>query len=195
MGLERFGVLRALAAISRANVACLVLDFDTGLANQDLHVSNFILDSGKGLIIAVNKTDLMDEPEEQQGKFLDLLTRRMNYVPWAPVLFISAYKRKNIFKILDIAKSIYEERSKKIPDATFKIFLEATIYSHPLTRNGIQILIEKGWQSGIAPPTFTFICPRKDMIHFSYKRFIENEIRRKFGFQGTAIKLRFQERE
>lgn len=191
-GIERYGVLRSLQAISRSEIACLLLDYGTGIANQDMHVSEYILEAGKGLIVAVNKSDLMENPSEDQKKFLDLLTYRMNYMPWAPVIFISALKRKNILKIFELAKNITEERNKKIPDAQFAVFVKTTIWTHPPAKSGRKVVITKGWQSNVDPPTFTFTTNAPDLIHFSYRRFLENEIRRKYGFYGTAIRLRFK---
>ncbi|MBI2638397.1 ribosome biogenesis GTPase Der [Candidatus Peregrinibacteria bacterium] len=190
-GIERYGVLRALNAISRSDVTCLVLDAGIGLTNQDLHVSEYILEAGKGLIVAINKSDLMEDQMERK-KLLDLLTYRMSYMPWAPVIFISALKKKNIFRILELARNITSERRKKIADAQFKIFLKTTILSHPPTRSGRKIIFYEGRQSDVEPPTFTFICNHPDLIHFSYRRFLENEIRRHYGFHGTAIKLQFK---
>ncbi len=192
-GVEHYGVLRSLKAISGSDVACLMLDYGTGLTNQDLHVSQYILDAGKGLIIAVNKTDLMTNHETEQKKFLDLLSYRIPYMPWAPVLFVSAIKKKNIFKVLELAKNIAEERQKRIPDSVLKIFTRATVDAHPLMRSGKNITITKGEQTGICPPTFTFYTNHPDLIHFSYRRFLENEIRRKFEFYGTVIKIKFKE--
>ncbi len=191
-GTPRYGALRALNAISRSDVTCLLLDAGIGLTNQDLHVSEYILEAGKGLIVAINKSDLMEEQMERK-KLLDLLAYRMGYMPWAPVIFISALKKKNIFKMLELARNITAERRKKIPDADFKIFLKTTVLSHPPTRSGRKIIFYKGWQSDSEPPVFTFICNHPDLIHFSYRRFLENEIRRRYGFHGTAIRLIFKE--
>lgn len=188
-GMERFGSLRAMRAISRSDITCLVIDWSVGLANQDLHVSQYLLEAGKGMIVLVNKVDLMDDAEEQRKKFLDKLTYRMGYAPWAPVIFISALERKNIFKMLDIAKKIMEERNKKISDKEFAIFTETTVLSHPPIRSGRKMHISKGIQTEINPPTFEFTCNDPDYMHFSYKRFLENEIRRKYGFHGTPIRI------
>lgn len=191
-GIERYGVLRALKAISSSDVTCLVLDAGAGLANQDLHVSSYLLDAGKGVIVAVNKSDLLEEPQEEQKKFLDRLAYRMPFMAWAPVVFISALKRKNIFRILELAKNIAAERRKKIPDAEFRLFIRTSLLAHPPTRSGRTITISKAWQSGVEPPTFRFICSRPDLLHFSYRRFLENEIRRRYGFHGTAVRLDFR---
>lgn len=191
-GVEHYGVLRALRSISESDVACLILDFANGLTNQDLHISQYILEAGKGLIIVVNKSDLMKDPSKDQKEFMALLHYRMNYMPWAPVIFISATNKKNIFKILELSRNIADERKKKIPDAKFEMFAKITTLSHPAGRSGRVITISKGLQTGICPPTFTFFTNQPDLIHFSYRRFLENEIRRKFGFYGTAIKLEFR---
>lgn len=191
-GIEHYGVLRSLKAISNSDVVCLMLDYGTGLTNQDLHVSEYVLDAGKGLIIAVNKSDLMKDAQIEQKKFFNLLSYRMNYMPWAPVTFISAVKKKNIFRILESAKNIMEERRKWVADDVFKIFVKATVDSHPPMRSGQLITISGGKQTGVCPPSFTFYTNKPDSIHFSYRRFLENEIRRKFGFYGTVIKIGFK---
>ena len=191
-GIEKYSVLRSLQAISRADVTCLVMDAGEGIANQDLHVSQYILDSGAGLIIVMNKSDLMEDLQTGREKFLARMQYRMDYMPWAPVLFVSALKRKNIFKILELAKNIAVERMKKVPADQFSILVKTSVLSHPPTRSGQKIIIYKAVQTAITPPTFTFFVNKPDLVHFSYRRFLENEIRRKFGFYGTAIKLEFR---
>ncbi|MBI5413772.1 ribosome biogenesis GTPase Der [Candidatus Peregrinibacteria bacterium] len=191
-GLERFGVMRALQAISRSDVTCLVLDWGTGIANQDMHVSEYVLESGKGLIILVNKADLMTDPHGDQTNFLAHMQRRMPYIPWAPVLFISTISKKNIFKIFEMGRDIAEEMNKKIEDDLFNLFTKTTVLAHPPMRGGHNIIISKGQQTDVFPPTFTFFANKPDIIHFSYRRFLENEIRRKFGFYGTAIRVEFK---
>ena len=188
--IEKFGVLRALQAISQADVACIVLDAGTGLANQDLHVSQYALDSGRGIIIAVNKADLMEEAEKEQKKMLAVMQYRMGFIPWAPVIFTSAVTKKNIFKILELSKQIAQERLKKIPARELSVWLQATIYSHPPTRNGKTLRIASVKQNPKYPTEFVFTASRPDLIHFSYIRYLENELRRKFGFFGTALKIK-----
>lgn len=191
-GIEKFGVFRSLQAISRADVACLILDLTTGVANQDLHVSEYILEAGKGLIIVVNKEDLMKNKQEDQKKILRFLQYRMSYIPWAPVIFTSAITKKNIFQIFALSKNISEERKKKISQSDFSLFVKATIFAHPPTRSNRKIIMPKGEQSDINPPEFTFYTNHPDLIHFSYRRFLENEIRRKYGFYGTPIRITFR---
>jgi GTP-binding protein len=191
-GIERYGTFRALAAISRSDVTCLVLDYENGIANQDLHVSEYILDAGKGLVVVVNKCDLMEEPEEDRASFLNRLSYRMNFIPWAPVLFISALTKKNIGRIYEVCLGIASERKKSVPEAQFQVFTKTVTLSHPPDRRGRDIIITKGKQSAVDPPTFTFYTNYPDLIHFSYRRYLENEIRRKYGFHGTGIRLEFR---
>lgn len=190
-GLEQYGTFRALRAIARSDITCLVLDYEKGIANQDLHVSEYILDAGKGLIMVVNKCDLMEDPNENRKEFLDRLAYRMSFIPWAPVLFVSAFNKKNIYRIFELGAEIVKERKKKIPDAEFQVFTKTVVLSHPPQRSGRNIVIAKGKQTDISPPTFTFSTNYPDLIHFSYRRYLENEIRRKYGFYGTAVKLEF----
>lgn len=190
-GIEKYGVLRALQAVSRADVACLMLDATDKIANQDLHVSEYILEAGKGLIVIVNKTDLMDDKQKDQEKLLGIMQYRMGYMPWAPVVFVSAKERKNIFKVLESAKNIAAERNKKVSDEEFAIFVKTIVVTHPPSHGSHKIVFYKGKQTGFCPPTFTFEVNKPDLVHFSYRRFLENEIRRKFGFYGTAMRLNF----
>lgn len=192
-GIEKFGYLRALQAISRSDVTCLTMDFSEGIANQDLHISEYLLEAAKGVIILVNKSDLMNEPQDEQKKFLDDLQYRMSYLPWAPVLFTSTITKKNIHKIFEAAKQISIERNRKIGDELFNTFTRTTTLSHPPTRNAQKIRITKGIQVKTNPPVFAFTVNKPELIHFSYRRFMENEIRRKFGFYGTAIRLEFDD--
>lgn len=193
-GIERYGVLRSLGAISRSEVACLVLDYAEGLTNQDLHVSEYILEAGRGLIVVVNKSDLIEDNYTDRESFMRLLTSRMNYMPWAPVIFTSALKRKNIFEMVRLSKEIAIERQKEIPPQELSLFIKLTVLAHPPAQRGQKILIKKVIQKHGTPPLFVFSTNKPDLIHFSYRRFLENELRRKYGFYGTPIRLDFTEK-
>ncbi|MBI2453758.1 50S ribosome-binding GTPase [Candidatus Peregrinibacteria bacterium] len=191
LGIERYGHLRALRAIARCDVACLIVDFERGVTHQDLHVGQYILDAGKGLMILVNKSDLMEDPHKEQQNFLNELHYRLAFIPWAPVLFASAATKKNLFKIFETAQNIQNERMKSIADGEFGTFIKATVLMHPPKRSGKRVIIKNGKQTDTCPPTFTFSSNEPDLVHFSYRRFLENEIRRKYGFFGTVIILNF----
>lgn len=189
VGIEKYSSIRSIRAVSRCDVAIMVLDYGSSLANQDLHVCQYVLEAGKGLIVAVNKSDLMDETEKEQKEFSTRLGYRMDFASWAPVVFTSALRRKNLFKLLELAKNIAAQRLKKVPEKEFVIFVRATVDAHPPIKSGQKIFIYRGSQTSSAPPEFTFITNKPDLVHFSYRRYLENEIRRRYGFFGTPIRI------
>ncbi len=195
LGLERFGSMRSLRAIARSDITILMLDWSAGLAKQDMHVSEYILEAGKGLVIVVNKSDMMKDPEKDREKFLNLMHRRMDYIPWAPVIFTSNLDKKNIFKVLETVKKIHEERFKKVPAKEFSVFTKAIVEGHPPLKNAKKIKFYQGEQIDTNPPKFCFTCSYPELLHFSYKRYLENEIRRRYGFFGTPIYLEFPANE
>lgn len=187
-GIEKYSVIRTIQSIDRCDITVLVIDASEHISKQDCHASEYILDAGKGLIIALNKTDLLNENAKK--RILLGLKGKMPYVPWAPVVYTSAKTKMNIEMILKLAKEIHEERKKRIPDLDLNIFLEKTIIKHPPKSSGRKRLkLFSATQSSINPPELTFFVNDKDGFHFSYLRYIENEIRKKFGFTGTAIKI------
>lgn len=187
-GIEKYSVIRTIQSIDKCDIAVLVIDASEYISKQDCHASEYILEAGKGLIIALNKTDLLDENAKK--RILLGLKRKMPYVPWAPVVYTSAKTKENIEMLLKLAKEIYEERKKRIPELDLNIFLEKTIIKHPPKSSGRKRLtIYSGTQSSINPPELTLFVNDKEGFHFSYLRYLENEIRKKYGFTGTAIRI------
>ncbi len=194
--LERYSVLKSFDAITRCDIALLIMDYLSGISHQDLAISHYILEEGKGLIIVINKSDLMQEDDDEQIQWISSLKRRFQYVPWAPVIFVSALTKKNIHILLDLVKEIYEERQKRIKISEFNAFIEKIKYEHEPKRNfGVKQKIYYASQIGSSPPHFVFIVSDRDSIHFSYKRYIENRLREKYGFRGTAIRLDFRNKK
>jgi GTPase len=195
-GIEKYSILRTMQSISQADVCVLMLDFETGIANQDCHVSQYILEERKGLIIVVNKVDLEsgDIRESLTNNFIGKLKHRMAYVPWAPVVFSSAKERKNIFQILNLAAEISNERVKEVSQEDLNVWLDIVLTKHPPRgRKGkreFSVLSVK--QIGSGPPSFEFECVWPEIMHFSYARFLENELRSQFGFTGTPVHLKFK---
>ncbi len=189
-GLEKLSALRSLEALERSDIACLILDYERGIRKQDLSISSYIQDARKGLILVVNKSDLMKDPESDRNRFVRVLRHRFDFLPWVPVLFVSALKRKNIQKILELSLEIYRERFKQIGNDELDGFMKEVTYRHippkvSLTTPKIYSLE----QTGINPPAFTFWVNDDKAFHFSYRRYLENEIRKKYGFNGTGIRL------
>lgn len=189
-GIEKLSVLRAFEAVYRCDIAVLMIDAMEGIVQQDCHISELVLENAKGLILAVNKCDLMENRKKDEEAMINLLRYKMSYVPWAPVIFISALKGENIFYLFDIAKQIMEERKKKITDEKFEHFVSMVVARHMPPSGGRKIVrLYGGKQTRVNPPTFQVFANHPDDIHFSYRRFIENELRKTFGFIGTAIRI------
>lgn len=195
-GLEKFSILRSMQAISDADVCVLLMDFEEGSTNQDAHNAQYILEEQKGLILVVNKTDLLEgkEREDAEHNWIHQLQKDFAFVPWVPVVFTSALGRKNIFPILDLAIEIAEEQKKVIPEQDLTIWLDSVLKKQPPTgaRGKHRFSISSVVQDGIRPPTFVFRCQWPEIMHFSYKRYLENELRAQFGFRGAALRLIFR---
>lgn len=189
-GLEKLSALRSLEAVERTDIVCLILDYERGIRKQDLHISSYVIDAKKGLILVVNKSDLMKDTEADRNRFIKILRSRFDFLPWVPVLFVSALKKKNIDKILELAQTIYRERFKLVNNDELDGFMKEITYRHipPKVTQTIPKIYSLE-QTGINPPTFTFWVNDDESLHFSYRRYLENEIRKKYDFTGTGIKL------
>lgn len=196
VGLEKLSSLRSLEAVERTDIACLILDFKEGISKQDMHISSYIVEAGKGLMLIVNKSDLMKKRDEEENRFLWNLKHKFDFLPWAPVIFVSALKKTNIEKILDIANQIQSERSKTIDLDELDGFMREVTYRHIPPKVGInRPKIYSLEQSKVNPPTFTFVVNDGKSLHFSYRRYLENELRKKYGFTGTSVKFIFKTKE
>lgn len=189
-GIEYWSGLRTLAAIERSDIAVLLIDASEGPTKQDAHIAEAILESKKGVIIAVNKTDLL--PEEDRDAMDTALMGTLGFMPWAPVVYISAKTKLNIWYLFKQAYNIMQERLKEIsgPDLRQTI-LDILYHKPPPSSHGKRIMITSGLQMGINPPTFALKTNHPDNVHFSYKRYIENSLRKKYGFGGTPIVICF----
>jgi GTP-binding protein len=194
-GLEKLSSFRSLDAIERSDIVCLILDYSEGIRKQDQHISSYALEAGKGLILIVNKSDLMEDKQEDEQRIIRILKKRFDFLPWAPVLFVSALKRKNIVHILELSQEIYDERYKMIDQEELTEFMKEITYKHLPPSVGRRIpkfyALE---QDAVNPPSFVYWVNDPASIHFSYRRYLENELRKKFGFTGTAIRLYFKEK-
>jgi GTP-binding protein len=193
-GIETYSVLRAMRAIERADVAILVLDAESGITAQDTHVAGFIHDAAKGCIIAVNKWDLATHTPDAAAKYLEAARRQLVFVDYAPVLYVSAKTGRNVNRLLDKVLEISAERSRRIPTAEVNEFMREVFAAHPLNDKGKVLKVFYATQASTHPPTFVIFVNDPAMVHFSYRRHIENQLRRRFGFEGTGLKLVFRGR-
>ncbi|MBI2634688.1 ribosome biogenesis GTPase Der [Candidatus Peregrinibacteria bacterium] len=192
-GIEHFSALRCLKAIERTDIVVLLIDGKEGLTSQDTHIVQYAIEAQKGLIIAINKTDLFEEQEEEKDRIIARLQRRFTFVPWAPIIFISAIKKINIFEILKQSLEIIKERKKRIPEGELNAFIQKISFKHmPSSSHVRKPAFINISQVDVAPPKFLLHFKNAGNLHFSYPRYLENKIREKYGFRGTAVSLKFK---
>jgi len=195
-GIEKYSILRAMQSIDETDVCVLMLDFDEGVTKQDCHVSAYVLEQKKGLILVMNKVDQFKgkEREDREHMAIHELQKAMDYVPWAPLVFTSALERKNIFQVLELAIEISEQRKREVPKEQLDIWLQLALKKHPPrgSRGKQRFNVLGVEQVDILPPTFVFSCNWPEIMHFSYGRYLENELRSQFGFGGTSLRLIFR---
>jgi len=194
VGVERYSVLRALRAIDRADVALLVLDATELVTAQDMHVAGYIQQAIKGVVVVVNKWDLIadkDLTEWNTG-----IRSQLKFIAYAPVLYTSAKFGQGVDKILPQARQVYQERLKRLPTAEVNDVIQQAVAAHNLPRSGRKRLkIRYATQAEVNPPTFVFFVNDAGLIHFSYRRYLENKLRQAFGFAGTPVRLVFKAKE
>jgi GTP-binding protein len=193
---ERYSTLRALKAISRADVAVLVLDAVDGMTAQDAHVAGYVVEEGRGLVVAVNKWDLLAEKTDRTfDEYVAKIRQEVPFLDFAPVVSISAKTGQRVGKVLEAAVDIWGERRKRVPTGELnRLVSEATARQVPPIVRGRRPKIFYATQAGVAPPTFVFFANDAASIHFSYRRYLENRLREAFGFDGTPLKLVFRNR-
>ena len=193
--IEYYSVLRAIKAIQRANVCVLMLDATELLTEQDKRIAGLIYEEKKPMIIAINKWDLIEKDNKTVKEFTDLVKADLPFLDYAPIVTISALTGKRTINIIDQVKYIDEEYNKKISTGLLNQVLEELMAKNPVpTRKGRSVKINYGTQIGQAPPRFVFFANNPDLVHFSYKRYIENNLREYFGFEGCPIDIVFNKK-
>ena len=193
---ERYSTLRALKAVERADVAVLVVDAFEGLTAQDAHVAGFVAEEGRGLVIALNKWDLVVEKTGRTfDEYVDAMRGEVPFLDFAPFVSISAKTGQRVGHVLELAVDVWGERRKRIPTPELnRIIGAATLRQAPPAGKLGPPKIFYTTQVAVAPPTFVFFARHANQVHFSYRRFLENQLRAEFGFDGTPIRLIFRER-
>lgn len=193
-GIEQYSVIRALRAIDRADVALLVLDATEPLTAQDMHVAGYIQQAVKGVMLIVNKWDLIEDKDT--AEWTKQIRNQLKFMTYAPVLYTSAKFGQGVDKVMPQAYQVYQERLKRLPTATVNNVIQQAIATHNLPRRGKkQLKVLYATQPEVNPPTFVFFVNDTRLIHFSYRRFLENRLRHAFGFSGTPLRLIFKTRE
>jgi GTPase len=195
-GVEYVSVLRALKSLERAHVALLLIDATEGVTAQDTHVAGYILDNYKSVVVLVNKWDLIEKDTHTMAEYEQHVRRELAFMPYVPVLFISAETGQRVNKVLDMVKLVYDERQKRVSTAELnRLIGEVTARHAPPTKGTRKLRFRFATQAETSPPTFVFFVNHEDMVHFSYQRYIENNLREQYSFTGTPIRLRFRSGE
>jgi GTPase len=194
-GTERYSVLRSLKAIDRADVAIVLTDATEGFTAQDAHVVGYVLEAGRGLVLVINKWDLIEKDEHTVDQWMRRLRRDAPYLEWADIVFGSAMTGQRVERILREARRVAEERYRRVPTAEVNRVVGDAVAAHaPPTARGRRARVLYATQVAVAPPTFVVFVNDPELFHFSYRRYIENRLRDAFGFAGTPIRLRFRAR-
>ncbi|MGH2599525.1 MAG: ribosome biogenesis GTPase Der, partial [Dehalococcoidia bacterium] len=194
-GVERHSVQRAQTAIERADVALVLMDAGELGAAQDTHIMGMAEDAHVGVILVVNKMDLLPPGEEARDEVRRLLRARARFIPWAPILFVSAKEKRGLNKLLDAVLAVGEQRQRRVPTGELNQFVRRAITTHqPPSVNGRRLKVLYITQAEVQPPTFVFFVNDAALLHFGYQRYLENKIREAFGFEGTAVRLIFKSR-
>lgn len=193
-GVEKFSVMRAVRAIERADVAVLLMDATEGVLAQDAHVAGYVEEAAKGLLVAVNKWDLVEKGPKTQQEYTAALRQDLKFAPWAPVIYISAKTGQRAERVISEALAIQAERSKRVPTPILNDVIRRAVETHPLTERGRALKVYYSAQTGTAPPRFTLFANDPRLVHFSYVRYLDNTLRAQFGFDGTPIRIEFRGR-
>lgn len=194
-GIERYCVIRALRAIRRADVALLLLDAAEGVTEQDAHVAGYVVEEGKGLVLVVNKWDLVDKDTYTTQDYTREIRRELKFVAYAPLIFVSALTGRRVGKTIELALQVQQARQTRVATSELnKLLLDAAAAHSPPSKRGKRLRIYYATQIGVAPPAFVLFVNDPDLVHFSYRRYLENRLREAFDFQGTPIRLVFRER-
>ena len=195
-GVERFSVIRAMKAIGRADVALLVVDAGLGVTEQDEHIAGFIVDEYKSLVIVVNKWDMVEKDSHTLNAFSDKIRDRLHFVRYAPIVFISALDGQRIHQVLEVAYRVWEARFLRLPTADVNRLLREAIEKHPPHAKGTKRLkFLYAAQVRTDPPLILFHVNDPSQVHFTYKRYLENQVREAYEFEGTPIRLSFRARD
>src|SRR2546426_3414794 len=189
-GIEKFALLRTIRALERADVAILITDATEGLTAQDLHIAGYALEAYIGLVLAVNKWDLVERGADTTAAVEDQIAREFHFAPWLQHRFVSAKTGRNVEETLADAVAIADERRKRVSTADLHRLLVEALGSHPPPSDrGKEVRFRHVTQAKGPAPTFVFFLDRPAAVHFSYTRYLENQIRERFGFHGTPIRI------
>jgi len=194
--LEKYTVIQALKAMERAHVVLVVVDAEEGIAEQDLTVAGYAYEKGRAVILVVNKWDAVTKDNATFGRYIEELRRTFKFLAFAPILFVSALTGQRVSKIMGEVEKVAVEYNRRVPTPQLNQVLGEAVKKHPpAVYQGQRLKFFYATQTAVRPPTFVFFVNKAGGIHFSYERFLANQLREAFGFSGTPIRLLFRDRE
>ena len=189
-GVEKYSVLRSFKAIERADVALLMIDATTGITSQDTHIAGFILDAWKSCVVLVNKWDAVEKDTYTMEAYSKRIRQELNFMDYVPIQFISAKTGQRVDKVLPLALQVQEERLVRLTTSKINQIIHNAQDAHPSpSKGGRQLRMYYGTQVRSDPPTFMIYVNDPKLAHFSYRRYLENQLRAEYGFLGTPIRI------
>ncbi len=194
--IEKYSIIRAVAAIEKADIVVMMIDATEGITEQDAKIAGIAHDRGKGAIIAVNKWDALEKNDKTMYRFLDEVQKTLSYMTYAPIVFISAKTGLRINKLFETIEMVISNQTMRVQTGVINdILYDAMAMNQPPADKGRRLKIYYMTQVAVKPPTFVLFVNDKELTHFSYTRYIENRLRDAFGFKGTPLKMIIRERK
>ena len=193
--IERFSIIRAVTAVERADVVVLMIDGEEGVSEQDAKIAGIAHERGKGMIIAVNKWDLVEKDDKTIYRFTEKVRQTLSFLPYAEILFVSVKTGQRIDRIFETIDLVIANQNMRIGTGVLNdIITDAVTMQQPPSDKGRRLKIYYATQVAVKPPAFVIFVNDKELMHFSYVRYLENQIREAFGFRGTPLKFMIRER-
>lgn len=187
---ERYSVIRSLRSVDRADVVLMVINAEEGLLEQDQRIVGYAHEQGKGIVLVVNKWDLIEKDDKTYTTFEKKIRSELLFLQYAPMVFVSAQTKQRVNKIIEIVNFVAEQQNLRISTSVLNEIIRDAVQLNPApTDKGRRLKILYATQSGVKPPTFVLFVNEPEIMHFSYERYLENKIRESFGFEGTSIKF------
>ena len=194
--IERYSISRTVTAVERADVVLMVIDATEGVTEQDAKIAGIAHERGKGIIIVVNKWDAIEKNDKTMNEFEKSVRNTLSYMPYAEIMYVSAMTGQRMMKLYDMIDMVMENQTLRIATGVLnEIMTEAVAMQQPPSDKGKRLKLYYITQVSVKPPTFVIFVNDKELMHFSYTRYLENKIREAFGFRGTSLKFIIRERK
>ncbi len=194
--LERYSIIRTVTAVERADIVLIVIDAVEGVTEQDAKIAGIAHERGKGIVIVVNKWDAIEKNDRTMREYENEIRRVLSFMPYAEIMYVSAQTGQRLKKLYDVIDMVIENQTLRVATGVLnEIMMEAAALQQPPSDKGKRLKLFYMTQVSVKPPTFVIFVNDKELMHFSYQRYLENKIREAFGFKGTSLKFFVRERK